>query len=168
MSRGDGGSAIKASVRHTTCRFCPRKGKPIRYFPRSPTPRGTGGCGTRAAEPIATGRDRSRGRRCSTNENSRPRGVESRQSQHAPPEGCGRPNNDASRNVLFLGVAFSPPPGPLNARCEDSASDARHVAGVAEVTDVPGFETSGRRAPCNALLTGQGRLVKESRANQPW
>ena len=82
--------------------------------------------------------------------------------------GCGRPNNDASRNVLFLGVAFSPPPGPLNARCEDSASDARHVAGVAEVTDVPGFETSGRRAPCNALLTGQGRLVKETRANQPW
>ena len=55
---------------------------------------------------------------------------------------------------FFAGSLFKAPRGPLNARREDSASDARHVTGVAEVTDVPGIETSGRRAPCNAVNRG--------------
>ena len=80
--------------------------------------------------------------------------------QHAPTVDVVEQTTTLHATFFFAGSTFSRPPGPLNARHEDSASVARRVTGVAEVTDVPGFETSGRRAPCNGLLTGRVVVVK--------
>ena len=128
----------------TTCRFA-AKGKTIRYFV-VPTPRGTGD----AAHAPPADSDRAGsivGRLRSTNENSRPRDVESR--RRSTPPAVGRPNNDASRNVLFLG---SPSPRVLK-RAAGQRGDARH-GGVAR-TDVRfGNERSPRAVQCS--VNGQG------------
>ena len=89
-----------------------------------------------------------------TNGKARPRDVESRRRSTHHRRLWDVLTTTLPATFFFAGSLFKAPRGPLNARREDSASDARHVTGVAEVTDVPGIETSGRRAPCNAVNRG--------------
>jgi hypothetical protein len=109
-SRGEGGSVAGRRRFATTCRFCREKSERGEMNPRFPdlaVAAGTGRDATHdAAKPRAPrGIDRGGVSRWHERESAT---AECRvsTSQHAPPAGVGRPNNDASRNVLFRGVAF--------------------------------------------------------------